>query len=142
MQVFSRLERIVLAAFVFTLTFSIQAGAKETDRCPRLVAERTPTIVLASLRFAQIGTREVKLTFIGHSTFLIESPKGVRIATDYNDYVRPNILPDIVTMNRAHSTHFTNFRTRISNMCSVDGEKAEVRRSMNLSSKMSGSGMS
>ena len=42
------------------------------------------------------------------STFLIESPKLVRIATDYNDYVKPSVLPDIVTMNRAHSTHYTD----------------------------------
>jgi len=39
---------------------------------------------------------------------LIESPQLVRIATDYNDYVRPPLLPDIVTMNHAHSTHFTD----------------------------------
>jgi L-ascorbate metabolism protein UlaG (beta-lactamase superfamily) len=32
----------------------------------------------------------------------------VRIATDYNDYVRPPLLPDIVTMNHAHDTHFTD----------------------------------
>ena len=32
----------------------------------------------------------------------------MRIATDYNDYVRPSVLPDIVTMNRAHSTHYTD----------------------------------
>ena len=30
------------------------------------------------------------------------------IATDYNDYVRPSVLPDIVTMNHAHSTHYTD----------------------------------
>src|SRR5262249_11197315 len=50
----------------------------------------------------------VRLTFIGHATFLIESPQLVRIATDYNDYVRPPVLPDIVTMNHAHSTHYTD----------------------------------
>jgi L-ascorbate metabolism protein UlaG (beta-lactamase superfamily) len=38
----------------------------------------------------------------------IESQKGIRIATDYNDYVRPAELPHIATMNRAHSTHYTN----------------------------------
>ena len=32
----------------------------------------------------------------------------VRIATDYNDYVRPPMLPDVVTMNYAHSTHYTD----------------------------------
>jgi L-ascorbate metabolism protein UlaG (beta-lactamase superfamily) len=32
----------------------------------------------------------------------------VRVATDFNDYVRPPLLPDIVTMNHAHSTHYTD----------------------------------
>lgn len=39
---------------------------------------------------------------------MIESPKSVRIATDYNDYVTPPFLPDIVTINHAHSTHYTD----------------------------------
>lgn len=56
-----------------------------------------------------LGPGEVRLTFVGHSTFLIESPKGVKIATDYNDYIKPRVLPDIVTMNVAHDTHFTLF---------------------------------
>jgi L-ascorbate metabolism protein UlaG (beta-lactamase superfamily) len=43
-----------------------------------------------------------------HSTFLIESPKLVRIATDYNDYVRPPVRPDIITMNHAHETHYSD----------------------------------
>jgi len=45
---------------------------------------------------------------VGHSTFLIESPQGVRIATDYNDFVRPPVRPDIATMNHAHETHYTD----------------------------------
>ena len=50
----------------------------------------------------------MRITFVGHATFLIESPQLVRIATDYNDYVRPPILPDIITMNHAHDTHYTD----------------------------------
>jgi len=56
---------------------------------------------------AQLAADEVGLTFVGHSTFLIESPKGVRIATDYNDYIRPRAIPDIATMNYAHDTHYS-----------------------------------
>ena len=56
---------------------------------------------------AQAEESEVRLTYIGHSTFLIESPAGVTIATDYNDIERPAIVPEIVTMNRAHSSHFS-----------------------------------
>ena len=55
-----------------------------------------------------LATDQVRLTFVGHATFLIESPQLVRIATDYNDYVVPPVLPDIVTMNHAHMTHYTD----------------------------------
>lgn len=87
------------------------AFAQINDRCPRLVsslpspfAERTQKV---SLRLAQKTEPAVSITFIGHSTFLIESAGGIKIATDYNDYVRPEAIPDIATMNRAHSTHYT-----------------------------------
>jgi L-ascorbate metabolism protein UlaG (beta-lactamase superfamily) len=61
----------------------------------------------AGLKLAQKARGSVKITFIGHATFLIESPEGIRIVTDYNDYVRPQIVPDIITMNIAHDSHFT-----------------------------------
>lgn len=52
---------------------------------------------------------EVRLSFLGHSSFLIETPEGVTAITDYNGTVRASITPDIVTMNNAHSTHYTDF---------------------------------
>ncbi len=82
--------------------------AELSDRCPGLVASTTPRAIPAAFRLAAVGEDRVRLTYIGHSTFLIESPRLVRIATDYNDYVKPPVLPDIVTMNRAHSTHYTD----------------------------------
>jgi hypothetical protein len=79
------------------------------DRC-LAVAEGPATALVqkARMRVAQLGTGEVRISYVGHSTFVIESQKGIRIATDYNDYVRPAELPHIATMNRAHSTHYTN----------------------------------
>jgi L-ascorbate metabolism protein UlaG (beta-lactamase superfamily) len=79
-----------------------------SDRCPGLVAGDRPRVVPAGFQVAALADGEVRLTYIGHSTFLIESPRHVRIASDYNDYVRPPVLPDIVTMNHAHSTHYTD----------------------------------
>jgi L-ascorbate metabolism protein UlaG (beta-lactamase superfamily) len=78
------------------------------DRCPGLVASRTPGVIPAGFSLAALKGDQVRITYSGHSTFLIESPRLVRIATDYNDYVRPPVLPDIVTMNHAHSTHYTD----------------------------------
>ncbi len=73
------------------------------EGCPGLVAGRQLPIQHASLEPGDVG-----VTYVGHATFLIESPGGVRIATDYNDYVRPSVVPDVATMNRAHSTHYSD----------------------------------
>lgn len=94
-------------------------AAAQPEKCPRMVAEvpplfravepeARPSLLPAALRLAAVGEGQVSLTFVGHATFLIESPKGVTIATDYNDYVRPKGVPLIVTMNRAHDTHYTD----------------------------------
>jgi len=79
-----------------------------TESCPGLVASRQPAPIAAGFRRAALEADQVRITYVGHSTFLIESPKLVRIATDYNDWVRPPLLPDIITMNHAHSTHYTD----------------------------------
>ncbi len=106
-------NRWLLALAALLALPSTQHAAAQTrssdERCPRLVAYDAPRIVPAAFRLAALEPEQVRITFIGHSTFLIESPRGVKIATDYNDYVRPREIPDIATMNRAHSTHFTNF---------------------------------
>jgi L-ascorbate metabolism protein UlaG (beta-lactamase superfamily) len=84
------------------------ATSASSDRCPGLVAADRPRIIPAAFNLAALADGEARLTYVGHSTFLIESPRLVRIATDYNDYVRPPVVPDIVTMNHAHSTHYTD----------------------------------
>jgi len=81
-------------------------GTDTSARCPGLVAG-APQAIPAAFDLAALADGEVRLTFIGHATFLIESPRLVRIATDYNDYVKPPVRPDIITMNHAHTTHFT-----------------------------------
>jgi L-ascorbate metabolism protein UlaG (beta-lactamase superfamily) len=77
------------------------------ESCPGLVAERMPFAQPVAFRLAALEHDQVRISYIGHATFLIESPQLVRIATDYNDYVRPPVTPDIVTMNHAHTTHYS-----------------------------------
>jgi L-ascorbate metabolism protein UlaG (beta-lactamase superfamily) len=78
------------------------------ENCPGLISQDRPPVLPAALKLAALGADQVRLTFVGHSSFLIESPQGVRIVTDYNDYRKPMVIPDIVTMNHAHDTHFTD----------------------------------
>jgi L-ascorbate metabolism protein UlaG (beta-lactamase superfamily) len=82
------------------------AKPEMTESCPGLVASRPP--FAAPIRRVALNADQVRISYIGHSTFLIESPQLVRIATDYNDYVKAPVLPDIVTMNHAHTTHYTD----------------------------------
>jgi L-ascorbate metabolism protein UlaG (beta-lactamase superfamily) len=86
----------------------LPASAQLADRC--LAVAQAPRLVQpADFRPAALKPTEVRLTFVGHSTWLIESPGAVTIATDYNDYLRPSVVPDIATMNRAHTSHYSNF---------------------------------
>jgi L-ascorbate metabolism protein UlaG (beta-lactamase superfamily) len=84
------------------------AKPEMNETCPGLIARERAPVIPAAFRLAALKDGEARINYIGHSTFLIESPRLVRIATDYNDYVKPPMLPDIVTMNRAHSTHYTD----------------------------------
>jgi L-ascorbate metabolism protein UlaG (beta-lactamase superfamily) len=66
-----------------------------------------PAISLADY-VPETGTPGVAVTFLGHASFLIESPAHVTIVTDYNGYNIPPDPPVIATMNHAHSTHYTD----------------------------------
>jgi L-ascorbate metabolism protein UlaG (beta-lactamase superfamily) len=108
----------ILAAAVGILAGANQSSAQGTapaaakpemtESCPGLVAARPSFVQPAAFRLAALERDQVRISYIGHSTFLIESPQLVRIATDYNDYVKPPVLPDIVTMNHAHTTHYSD----------------------------------
>ena len=63
----------------------------------------------STARLDRAATPEtVDLTFLGHSSFLIRTPENVTAITDYNGYIRAAAPPDIVTMNHAHGTHYTD----------------------------------
>ena len=67
------------------------------------MANAPPRATPVSLRRTAAKAEEVAITYAGHSTYYIETPGGVRIATDFSGAYRTGRLPDIVTMNRAHS---------------------------------------
>src|SRR5450755_570233 len=57
---------------------------------------------------ASVAGDSVGITFLGHASFLIETPGGVTAVTDYNGYNIPAAPPLVATMNHAHSTHYTD----------------------------------
>jgi L-ascorbate metabolism protein UlaG (beta-lactamase superfamily) len=89
----------LLAGVHLALALPARAQSDEPGCRPEMASLRLP------IQRAALARDEIRLTFVGHATFVIETPGGIRAATDYNDYVRPRETPDIATMNKAHSTH-------------------------------------
>src|SRR6202171_407013 len=86
------------------------AAAEEPVRSECLaMANAPPRATPVSLRRVAAKAEEVAITYAGHSTYYIDTPGGIRSATDYSGAYRTGRLPDIVTMNRAHSTHYSLF---------------------------------
>jgi L-ascorbate metabolism protein UlaG (beta-lactamase superfamily) len=100
-----------LAVVVASLGSLITAvAAQETPRSECLaMAHVGPRATPVGFRSADASNNEVAITYAGHSTYYIDTPGGVRIATDFNGAYTTGRLPDVVTMNHAHSTHYTLF---------------------------------
>lgn len=84
-------------AVLLLLLAPVPAGAACTP-----VAARTPSV----WRVADTDPT-IRITFLGHASFLIETPDRVRAVTDFSGVFAPDAPPDLVTMNHAHSSHFT-----------------------------------
>ncbi|WP_192847035.1 MBL fold metallo-hydrolase [Aureimonas sp. AU4] len=104
-----------LALAVLALVFAGPALAQEGISSCLAVADRLPGVRVAQLgappphRAARAKAGDtVRITYAAHATYLVESPDGVRLATDYAGYAGPGPTPDIVTMNKAHGTHYTD----------------------------------
>src|SRR6056297_472436 len=50
----------------------------------------------------------VRLHYISHASFLLQAEDGLSAITDFTGFIgNVDFLPDVVTMNNAHSTHWT-----------------------------------
>src|ERR1700710_772684 len=103
--------RSISAVLALLGSLTASAAAQDGQRSSECLAMSSvpPRATPVALRTAAAKTDEVAITYAGHSTYYIDTPGGVRIATDYNGAYRTGRLPDVVTMNRAHSTHYTLF---------------------------------
>jgi L-ascorbate metabolism protein UlaG (beta-lactamase superfamily) len=95
--------RLICLFLISIFGFVSSAHASE---CLAL-AQGLARVQQASIGVANVGEGEVNVTFVGHSTFRIETAGGIVVATDYSGNAG-GPTPDVVTMNHAHATHYTN----------------------------------
>jgi L-ascorbate metabolism protein UlaG (beta-lactamase superfamily) len=96
---------------LLTAAVALLAGPASA-RCSKNLVQFGSGVQVASLDgfrlAADLSPNRVIITFLGHSSYQIDTPQGVRAITDYNGVNGFGRRPDIVTMNNAHSTHFTD----------------------------------
>lgn len=50
----------------------------------------------------------VRISYVAHASFLIQTTGGLNAVTDFTGFIgNVDLIPDVVTMNHAHSTHWT-----------------------------------
>lgn len=71
------------------------------------VAAGEPRVVPVALEEG-LETGSVLIRYIEHASFAIVTTDGTVAVTDYTGYLgAQDVVPDVVTMNNAHSTHWT-----------------------------------
>lgn len=94
------------ALLVFALGLAPPTAALASN-CYAFV-EGVPGVRYAALGDVAARAGEVTITYVGHSTFRIETEAGVVVATDFFGASGEGSLPDVVTMNQAQENHFTD----------------------------------
>lgn len=100
---------------VFLLALGTSAASAQ-DRRPShcfAIADASPEMTYvrqASWRDAVKDEFSVRLSYIDHSMYMIQTHGGLTAVTDFTGFIgATGMIPDVVTMNNAHDSHWTAF---------------------------------
>jgi L-ascorbate metabolism protein UlaG (beta-lactamase superfamily) len=98
---------LVLAACALAAG-SATAQERIPSNCFALAQAPVETLWRASIG-EPIDAAHVRIRYLDHASFAIEAEGGTLAVTDYTGFIgNPDVVPDAVTMNNAHSTHWTS----------------------------------
>jgi L-ascorbate metabolism protein UlaG (beta-lactamase superfamily) len=103
--------RVLASLAVLFCALPVAAQDRTPSHCIA-IADAAPGIEYlhkASFREPLVDEFSVRITYVDHAMFLIQTPGGLSAATDFTGFLGPvDFVPDVVTMNNAHSTHWTS----------------------------------
>lgn len=86
---------------------ALPVEARIPSNCIAL-ADAGPERVLPAAFGDPLAEDTVRVHYIDHAEFAIEARGGLVAVTDYTGFIgNPDVVPDVVTMNNAHSSHWT-----------------------------------
>ncbi|WP_299658958.1 MBL fold metallo-hydrolase [uncultured Ruegeria sp.] len=93
----------------------VASGAGAQERRPShciAIADATPGIEYLHKAVWQDPVPEfsARISYIAHASFLIQTRGGLNAVTDFTGFIGgAALIPDVVTMNHAHDTHWTAY---------------------------------
>ncbi|MEC8580665.1 MAG: MBL fold metallo-hydrolase [Pseudomonadota bacterium] len=103
-----------LLTFVFSTVAALTASAQTDDtRRPShciAIADANPWMqyVHKASWTDPVPDYSVRLHYISHASFLLQTQGGLNAVTDFTGFIgNTTLIPDVVTMNHAHDTHWT-----------------------------------
>lgn len=108
------LTRIAATLILAFLASPLVAQGTTPSRTPshcHALADATPGMhYLHRASLGPVVEETVDLHYIAHASFLIRSHGGLNMVTDFTGFIgTTTMIPDVVTMNHAHDTHWTAF---------------------------------
>ncbi|MCA0996279.1 MBL fold metallo-hydrolase [Alloyangia pacifica] len=97
---------------LLSLLTALPASAQESRRPSHCIAIADAAPGLQYLHKAAwtdpVPEYSVRIQYLGHAAFLIQTRGGLNAVTDFTGYIgNVPMIPDVVTMNHAHSSHWT-----------------------------------
>jgi L-ascorbate metabolism protein UlaG (beta-lactamase superfamily) len=100
--------RLILIVIGLATAPAIAAAQDRLQSSCIALAQADAPIIPATFG-ADLAENTLRVRYLDHATFLLETEGGLIAATDYTGFLGvADIVPDVVTMNNAHSTHFTD----------------------------------
>ncbi|KPA22166.1 hypothetical protein shim_16130 [Shimia sp. SK013] len=100
--------RFVLILLCLSMTTAVAAQERRPSHCIALAQTPGVTFVHKASYRDPVEKHSVRISYLSHASFLIQSDDGIDVVTDYTGFIGvTDLVPDVVTMNHAHDTHWT-----------------------------------
>ena len=100
----------VLLAFVL-ISGPVAAQDRRPSHCIAIAEAAPGSEFIQNAAFTDpVPAFSVRLHYIAHASFLLQTEGGINAITDFTGFIgTAPLIPDVVTMNHAHETHWTAF---------------------------------
>lgn len=103
---------LFLAFFAFVLPLAVVGQeARTPSHCIALAEQIDGARYIHKASYnVNVAPETVRIHYIAHASFLLRTAGGMNVVTDFTGFVgNVPMIPDVVTMNHAHETHWTAF---------------------------------